>query len=240
MSELTLQQVERIEKAINERRGASVLKSELLDHICTSVEAYMADGHSFEAALMVSLSGFGNDEIRKVSRQVVWTHKYYHLKRQPLTWLTPVMAICLLFVVVSVGAKDRPDRKPTAADFRISSGFGNRMHPILKELKMHRGVDIAIPVGTSIVATASGVVGKIENMGKQGYGLHITLKHEDGYETVYAQLSEVKVKAGDKVEKGQLIALSGNSGLSTAPHLHYEVIHNGEWVDPSLYFGEGK
>ena len=104
---------------------------------------------------------------------------------------------------------------------------------------MHRGVDIVMPVGTAIVATADGVVESVENEA-DGYGINITLKHDDDYETVYAQLSDVKLTPGDSVKKGQVIALSGNSGMSTAPHLHYEVIHSGEWVDPSFYFGEEK
>ncbi len=237
MRELTQQQVELVEEAILDQCGKSILRNELLDHICCAIEAYMEEGQSFELALSVSLSMFGNEEMKKVSRQVKRTQRYYQLKKQPLGWITPIMVVGLLFVVVNVGAKDRPDRKPTEEDFRISSPFGERMDPFSKKTRWHLGVDIVTPISTPIVATAEGVVEKVIN-DPDGYGIMVTLKHEEGFQTVYAQLSEAKVKVGDKVKKGQLIALSGNSGRSTAPHLHYEVIHNGKRVNPAKYFGD--
>lgn len=239
MRELTEAQIKLVEQAIAAQCSQSLLASELLDHTCCAIEAYMEEGHSFDLSIGIALSTFGGQEMKKISKQVKRTHTYYRLKQQPLGWLTPLMAIGLLFIVVNVGAKDRPDRKPTEEDFRISSSFGKRMHPILKEELMHQGVDIVTPIGTPIVATADGVVEKVLNS-PDSYGIFVTIRHDDEFQTVYAQLSEAKVKVGDKVTKGQLIALSGNSGRSTAPHLHYEVIHNGKNVDPSLYFGEQK
>jgi murein DD-endopeptidase MepM/ murein hydrolase activator NlpD len=239
MRELTEAQIKTVEQAIAAQCGNTILGNELLDHTCCVIEAYMEEGHSFELALNISLSTFGKNEMKKVSKQVKRTHRYHQLKKQPLGWITPMMAIGLLFIVVNVGAKDRPDRKPTVEDFRISSGFGMRRDPISEVQRMHVGIDIVTPTGTPIVATANGVVEEIIYE-MNGYGHMVKLKHEEGYQTIYAQLSEAKVKVGDKVEKGQLIALSGNSGRSTAPHLHYEVIHNGKRVDPSLYFGEAK
>ncbi|WOK08769.1 M23 family metallopeptidase [Imperialibacter roseus] len=239
MRELTEAQIKTVEQAIDAQCGNTILGNELLDHTCCAIEAYMEGGHSFELALNISLSTFGKNEMKKVSKQVKRTRRYYQLKKQPLGWITPMMAIGLLFIVVNVGAKDRPDRKPTDKDFRVSSAFGQRKDPFDKKTKMHLGVDIVTPTGTSIVATADGVVEKVVN-DPDGYGIMVTLKHDEGYQTIYAQLLEAKVKVGDKVEKGQQIALSGNSGRSTAPHLHYEVIHNGKRVDPSQYFGEEK
>ena len=238
MKELTENQIETVQQILQQQMGGNrSFTTELVDHVCCATEAYMEQGLPFEAALPLALQAFGNNGIRKTAQNVKRTEQLVKLKRQPLAWISPVLAICLLFVVVNVGAKDRPDRKPTDKDFRISSGFGYRLHPFTKEQKMHRGVDIVMPVGTAVIATADGVVESVENI-TDGYGIHIKLKHHDGYQTVYAQLSDVKVEAGDSVVKGQVIALSGNSGMSTAPHLHYEVIHNNEWVDPAFYFGE--
>ncbi|MEQ9374776.1 MAG: M23 family metallopeptidase [Imperialibacter sp.] len=239
MRELTETQIKNVEQAIAAQCGNTILGNELLDHTCCAIEAYMEEGHSFDLAMSIAISTFGTNEMKKVSKQVKRTRRYYQLKKQPLGWITPIMAIGLLFIVVNVGAKDRPDRKPTIDDFRISSGFGMRRDPIFDVQKMHIGIDIVTPTGTAIVATANGVVEEVIYE-MNGYGNMVKLKHEEGYQTVYAQLSEAKVKVGDKVEKGQVIALSGNSGRSTAPHLHYEVIHNGKRVDPSRYFGEAK
>lgn len=239
MRELTEAQIKVVEKAIAAQCSQSVLVNELLDHTCCAIEAYLEEGYSFELALGIALSNFGGQEMKNISKQVNRTHTYHRLKQQPLGWLTPLMAVGLLFIVVNVGAKDRPDRKPTEEDFRISSSFGKRMHPILKEELMHQGIDIVTPIGTPIVATADGVVEKVLNW-PNAYGIFVTIRHDDEFQTVYAQLSEAKVKVGDNVAKGQVIALSGNSGKSTAPHLHYEVIHDGKNVDPALYFGEEK
>ncbi|CAD5266887.1 MULTISPECIES: M23 family metallopeptidase [unclassified Imperialibacter] len=239
MRELTEAQIKTVEQAIAAQCGKTVLGNELLDHTCCAIEAYMEEGHSFDFAMSIAISTFGTNEMKKVSKQVKRTRRYYQLKKQPLGWITPMMAIGLLFIVVNVGAKDRPDRKPTDKDFRVSSAFGQRKDPFDKKTKMHLGIDIVTPTGTAIVATAEGMVEKVIN-DPDGYGIMVTLKHHEGYQTVYAQLSEAKVKVGDSVKKGQLIALSGSSGRSTAPHLHYEVIHNGKRVDPSQYFGEAK
>lgn len=238
MTELTEKQVDELERVLRKQVGNSHhFTGELLDHLCCAVEAYMEQGFEFHTAMPLALQSFGDNGLKKTALKVRRTEQIVQLKRQPLAWISPVLAICLLFVVVNVGAKDKPDRKPTEKDFRISSGFGYRLHPFTKTEKMHRGIDIVMPVGTAVVATADGIVERIENDPK-GYGIHVILKHEDEFQTVYAQLSEVKVKVGSKVTKGQTIALSGNSGMSTAPHLHYEVIHKSEWVDPALYFGE--
>jgi murein DD-endopeptidase MepM/ murein hydrolase activator NlpD len=118
---------------------------------------------------------------------------------------------------------------------RMTSGFGMRIHPIYKVEKMHLGIDFSCQVGTPIIASADGVVENIESA-SIGYGNMITINHGDKYQTRYAQLSEFSVKEGETVKKGQLIALSGNSGASTAPHLHYEVIAIGiGQVDPQPF-----
>ena len=114
---------------------------------------------------------------------------------------------------------------------RIADDFGMRMHPILKFVRMHNGLDIITDVGTKVYAPGSGTIISVEWKG--GYGLTMEISHGFGYKTLYAHLESVKVKVGQKIKRGDLIALSGNSGrLSSGPHLHYEVHHNGVTLDP--------
>lgn len=118
---------------------------------------------------------------------------------------------------------------------RLSSGFGYRMDPILKVRRPHEGLDFALKKGSPVYATGDGVVAYTRSS-ITGYGNHIEIDHGFGYTTRYGHLSEFVVKSGQKVKRGELIAYSGNSGKSTAPHLHYEVRINGTAVNPIHYF----
>ena len=118
---------------------------------------------------------------------------------------------------------------------RLASGFGYRMHPIYKVRKMHTGTDFSLVTGTPVYATGDGVV-RFTRTSFGGYGKQIEINHGFGYRTKYAHLSEFLVKPGQKVKRGQIIAYSGNTGGSTAPHLHYEVIKDGKAVNPVNYF----
>ena len=121
-------------------------------------------------------------------------------------------------------------------EYRISSGWGMRIHPISKEKKMHRAIDFVAPKGTPVITTADGIVEKVEF--KEGsYGKLVLVKHSDVYSTMYTQLDEWEVKEGQKVKKGDVVGFLGESGLSTGPHLHYEVHKNGERVNPEDYLG---
>ena len=115
---------------------------------------------------------------------------------------------------------------------RISSGYGNRRHPILGYVKKHKGVDFAAPTGTPIMAAGAGKVVKAGWYG--GYGKYIRLKHSDGYQTAYSHLSRYGrgIKAGRYVTQDQIIGYVGTTGRSTGPHLHYEVILNGKHINP--------
>ncbi len=104
---------------------------------------------------------------------------------------------------------------------RLASGFGFRMHPVYKIQKMHTGIDFTADRGTEIYATGNGVVEKAERM--SGYGLAVVIDHGFGHKTLYGHCSAFKCKPGQKVKKGEVIALVGNTGVSTGPHLHYEV-----------------
>lgn len=118
---------------------------------------------------------------------------------------------------------------------RLASGFGNRLHPIYKVMKMHEGTDFSIKKGTPVYATGDGVI-RWTRTDFSGYGKQIEINHGFGYRTKYAHLNEFVVKKGQRVKRGELIAYSGNTGGSTAPHLHYEVIKNGKKVNPVNYF----
>ncbi|MGQ9619518.1 MAG: M23 family metallopeptidase [Bacteroidales bacterium] len=118
---------------------------------------------------------------------------------------------------------------------RTASGWGLRIHPIYKIVRFHYGMDFTAPVGTEIYATGDAAVEKIVSS-RRGYGNHIILNHGFGYKTLYAHLDRFNVRQGQKVKRGDVIGFVGNSGLSIAPHLHYEVELNGVKVDPSNYY----
>ena len=117
---------------------------------------------------------------------------------------------------------------------RTASGYGYRVHPIYQTRIFHKGMDFACDMGTPIYATADGVVKNARY--EKGYGYIITLDHGYGYETRYAHLKSFKVRAGQKVVRGETIALSGNSGRSSGPHVHYEVLLKGRPVNPANYY----
>jgi biotin carboxyl carrier protein len=116
----------------------------------------------------------------------------------------------------------------------LSSEFSrSRFHPILHKARPHEGIDLAAPYGTPVVAPAAGTVERVTQ--QTGYGLVLEIDHGNGVETKYAHLSRVLVHVGQRVTRGEPIAAIGNSGLSTGPHLHYEVHVNGKVVDPLTY-----
>ncbi|WP_087021895.1 M23 family metallopeptidase [Thaumasiovibrio subtropicus] len=118
--------------------------------------------------------------------------------------------------------------------FRRSSGFGKRVHPVTGEVRSHLGLDLTADIGTPIYAPADGVIEQVRRS-RSGYGNMVRMQHAFGFTTVYAHLDDYTVKAGEFVNKGQLIAYSGNSGLSTGPHLHYEVRFLGRALNPKSF-----
>lgn len=117
----------------------------------------------------------------------------------------------------------------------IASGYGYRIHPIYKIRKMHTGIDFSAPIGTPVFATADGVVESVIRSAR-GMGNRIVIDHGFGYKTLYAYMDELKVRNGATVRRGDVIGTVGDTGLSVAPHLHYEVHLNGEPVNPVNYF----
>lgn len=118
---------------------------------------------------------------------------------------------------------------------RLASGFGYRIDPVYKTVKMHAGLDFAAPQGTPIYATADGTVRLSGNVGN-GYGNHVIVNHGFSYETLYGHMVRTKVRAGQRVKRGEVLGWVGNTGKSTGPHLHYEVHKNGRPVDPIYFF----
>jgi murein DD-endopeptidase len=123
------------------------------------------------------------------------------------------------------------DRYPFEGSYRISSGFNpRRTHPVTGRVSPHRGTDFAMPIGTPIVAPADGRVEKVAN--HPVAGRYVVIRHDNGYQTRYLHLSRPLVSRGDRVTMGERIALSGNTGRSTGPHLHYEVLVSNNQVNP--------
>lgn len=117
----------------------------------------------------------------------------------------------------------------------IATSIGMRLHPFYKTMVQHNGIDYAVPEGSRVFATADGTVKTVKTT-RTSTGISIVISHPDGYETYYNNLSKAIARVGTKVRRGDIIALSGNTGLSLAPHLHYEVRLNGKPVDPVNYF----
>lgn len=121
---------------------------------------------------------------------------------------------------------------------KLVSGFGLRYHPVMHYRRAHTGVDLAARTGTPIYATADGVVTTAGRNGQSlgGYGIVCVINHGFGFQTLYAHMSEVKVKVGQRVKRGEQVGWVGSTGLSSGSHLHYEVIQNGKKVDPVYFF----
>lgn len=117
----------------------------------------------------------------------------------------------------------------------LTASYGMRIHPFYKTLTSHQGVDYTVPEGSRVFATADGVVKDVVKR-STSTGHTVVINHGNGYETEYRHLSKINVSKGNAVRRGDIIALTGNTGLSLAPHLHYEIRHNGMRVDPVHYF----
>lgn len=130
-----------------------------------------------------------------------------------------------------------PNGYPLATLMGITDPFGLRYHPVFHIRRQHTGTDFAARIGTPVYATADGVVDMADSGWNGGYGKLVKLTHSFGFKTYYAHLSEVLVKSGAFVKKGQLIAKTGNSGVSTGPHLHYEVRFLEQPINP-IHFAQ--
>ncbi|MGG6240119.1 M23 family metallopeptidase [Nodosilinea sp. AN01ver1] len=127
-----------------------------------------------------------------------------------------------------------PSGKPIAGTAKVSSEFGLRPNPFgARSYEMHEGLDFSGPVGKPILATAEGVVVRADYNG--GYGNHVRIDHGYNYETLYAHMSKIEVKIGDRVRRGDVVGYLGSTGRSSGPHLHYSIYRNGQAVNPRYY-----
>jgi murein DD-endopeptidase MepM/ murein hydrolase activator NlpD len=126
--------------------------------------------------------------------------------------------------------------KPFRGDFAVTSPFGYRMHPVLKVWRLHTGIDYGLNIGDTVVASNDGCVFHAGSKG--GYGLAVVLRHSKEIKTLYAHNSRIEAKLNQCVKKGEVIAFAGNTGLSTAPHLHFEIIKNEMPVNPMEYLSK--
>lgn len=115
------------------------------------------------------------------------------------------------------------------------SGYGYRTHPIFKIVRMHTGMDFNAAIGTPIYATGDGIVERADAEAS-GYGNHVVINHGFGYETLYGHMSKILVTVGQEVKRGEIIGEVGNTGQSSGPHVHYEVIRNGNKINPISYY----
>lgn len=118
---------------------------------------------------------------------------------------------------------------------RVASGFGYRIDPIYKTPKMHTGIDFTAATGTPVYATGDGTV-RESGYDNGGYGNNVVINHGYGYQSLYGHMKKVKVRVGDRVKRGEVIGWVGSTGKSTGPHLHYEIIKNGDKIDPIHFF----
>jgi murein DD-endopeptidase MepM/ murein hydrolase activator NlpD len=118
---------------------------------------------------------------------------------------------------------------------RLTSGFGYRIDPLYKTVKFHAGLDFTAPQGSPIYATADGIVSPAGNLGN-GYGNHVIISHGYSYSTLYGHMYRIKAKNGQRVRRGEVIGYVGNTGKSTGPHLHYEVIKGSKHLNPIYFF----
>ena len=127
-----------------------------------------------------------------------------------------------------------PFRLSSLSEFRISSAFGLRYHPVLGVMRNHVGIDLPRREGEAVYATADGIVSQVSSQ-PNGLGLAVYLRHQEDFETIYGHLSEYRVQPGETVRRGQVIGQVGQTGMATGPHLHYSVLHRGVALNPEHF-----
>ncbi len=246
--QLNREQIEQVQDYLESTASSRYsVKDELLDHICCAVERRMLKGVTFSAALAESCSEMNENEVKAIIHSLTKKRRimfqliggacfslllaFFLMPRtDDFTTYSEEYPNCDLTLLLT---DDPPTENPLGSQFRMSSGFGERIHPISKTPRHHDGVDWVAPMGTPVYAAGAG---RVEAAGERGdYGNYIRIAHDNEYATAYAQLSEILVEIGEEVTAGQLIGRVGNSGACTGPHLHYEVIRGGMAVDPIAY-----
>jgi murein DD-endopeptidase MepM/ murein hydrolase activator NlpD len=210
------------------------LSEELLDHICCQVEVLMSRDVPFHQALEQAFDTFPEDEMQEVEQQTISIiQKKWTMKKVSFLVLGLLLAVT---TAVWAFQQDPPGISPIKGEYKISSGFGMRVHPVYKTKIMHKGIDIPCKVGTPVRATADGIVEKVV-LQDESQGNYIIIRHDEHYQTAYFQLSSnMLVSEGQKIKQGTQIATVGEPVFG-GPHLHYEVRKDGEVQNPESYIG---
>ncbi len=215
-------------------------RQEILDHICCAVEHSMEEGLAFEEAYQHTLGDFGQQGLRRVQEETYSVLRAYHRRQQRIVcWISSAVASLLLFmvVIVDVQARDLPDIKPLPTVY-IQQSLGTPSEKKNgKSFSYPLGINFIVRNRTPVLATAKGLV-KAYQKNSPIYGTYVILDHGLGFETLYANLSEVKVKLGQSIHKEQVIALVQGLGNTPTAYLHYEIIYRGKRVNPLDYFTE--
>lgn len=256
MSVITKHLVQQVHDHVTTAGLSGELAEELTDHLCCLTEDQLASGHSPEAALEEALQAWPVARLRRVRRDISFLTRIKPtiMKLIPIAAILSGFFLLTLFesptvvpceepalasltpvpVTISIPESfDPPTASPIAGmdmESILTSGFGMRMHPIMKKKRFHRGIDLKATTGTSVQSTADGKVVFADRDGLHGLSVHIS--HAEGYATRYTHLSAIDVKVGDQVVLGDLVGKVGATGAATTPHLHYEVWRNEKPVNP--------
>lgn len=220
-------------------------QEELLDHLCCQVEHVLDQGVPFEAAWATTQERWNEDEVQKINSSNQNSLRMFKL--MALGLITAVVGLFSLDPATAVPAVDTacdftievpfrldpPSTSPLANATRLTAGYGPAKHPITKLDRFHQGVDFKASSGTPVLAAGAGEVLEAGPKGK--YGNCVIIVHDEIYQTLYAHLESINVSTGDYLTAGQTLGTVGSTGVSTGPHLHYEVIKNGERVNPANY-----
>jgi murein DD-endopeptidase MepM/ murein hydrolase activator NlpD len=218
---------ESLQRLAQDNRIASSLVGDIVRLCAKDVDLEAAISAPDTAELLYSLNAQGKPELAFAALTLDGrTHRYYR-------FTAPDDGVTDYYDADGHSVTASLIHKPVA-DGRLGDGFGWRVHPILRDRRFHEGVDYAAPFGSPIGAAGAGVVEKIDQ--QWGYGKYVRIRHDFGYETTYAHISGVPrgLKVGMRIHPGQTIAYIGSTGLSTGPHLYYELRVNGRYADPLL------
>ena len=194
---------------------------------------YSIDNHNDAGLIRDSLSKMSNIKLSEIfeSRVAAFERRYNQLENSLIQLVDSMPTNDVIAYIPKI--KPITDKSHTL----LVASYGMRIQPFYKSMTMHRGVDFAVSEGTRVYATADGTVSEVNSKKGASSGISVTIKHgKSGYTTFYGHLSRASVRKGQRVRQGDIIGLSGNSGLSFAPHLHYEVLLDGRQVDPIHYF----
>lgn len=213
------QKIVSLNNSIENALGNRINKLDRANTLIDSIKKYLKDkGAQVDQELNQLADSSQNKDYIKVSDSHLLKDKKPLYNEQQLTYLLKeIQSVPLGFPHLG----------------RMTSGFGERIHPITRVISMHEGIDLSGTIGAPIKSTANGIV--VFAGQNQGYGNVIKIQHEHGYMTVYAHLSKIQVSNGQLVHAGDIIGSLGSTGRSTGPHLHYEVRYNNMPVNPTSY-----